>query len=392
MFAEVALLSAMSGYIFSRALFMIGIYVAITAWVVMRLCNLDKIVAKSVADPYLVLILLSLILSVIFGSNFHEGTRGLHKWLRSFFVFWASYDLFRDKKYEKRMIRLFVIIFLIATLDGLVQYFFGKDLIRGYPIGYADTVTRVTSSFGYFGMFASFLVMITPIGAAYAAAQKKKSAQTVYFLSIFLLSAINLYLTRTRGAWITATLVMILFLIAQRKWRLIFFLGAGVIAMPLLLPRDILLHTPQSGGIDKTIGHRVILWQQAVNILKAKPLTGCGLNTYVQNIQKYNFESDREVQKYYAHNGYLQHAAETGILGISVFLLFLGRYLTVAFRSLFRKNQSNPFGISNMLILSVCGFLFYMLFDTIFHNLQPFTLFWLLMGWSLSHLDQKTRA
>ena len=174
----------------------------------------------------------------------------------------------------------------------------------------------------------------------------------------------------------------------QKKWRFILILAVAIGALPFLLPRDIVFHSKKSVGIDKTINHRIDLWKEAINIIKAKPLFGCGLNTYVLNIEKYNPGNRGEVKDYYAHNGYLQHAAETGVFGLMTLLSLLGRYTKLLFQCGYKNAPSRNF-FSIMLFLSVFSFLFYMFFDTIFHNLQPFLLFWLMLGWSTVRFERE---
>ena len=384
--AEVSLMTATISYVFSRALLLVSIYIAIASWLLYRMIQKKRLIPSTPLNVYLYVIVVSLIISIAFGGNWHEGMRGMNKWLRGLLVFWLGFDLLRNGKIERQVVFAFWISFMIASFDGIFQYFSGKDLIRDYPVGYVNNmIPRITSSFGYFGMFASFLIMVMPIAIAWALQRKARIQAIFWFLFVFLIGLLNLYWTRSRGAWLSFVGMIFLLLILTRRWKYIAALSLLVGVSFLIMPKHILFHHQKAGGFDKTINQRVELWHQAINIIRAHPIIGCGLNTYVQNIQKYNPGVNGEVSNYYAHNGYLQHTAETGMVGLFALLALLFRYYQLVFSKFkdFRKLISGQ-----MIILSVSGFLFYVFFDTIFHNLQPFLLFWLLFGWSVSNLDR----
>lgn len=386
--AEISLAAAMIAFTFSRGLLLTFVYVAIFAWLLANWLEKRPIIPKTSLNPYLAAVALTLIVSIIFGSDWHQGIRGLNKWLRGILVFWLAYDLVGSEKRERKMVLAVVFALTLASLDGIFQYFTHRDFIRGYPIGYANYLIRTTSSFGYFGMFASYLLMATPVALLYALRQKQKSVQIILMILFLILALVNLYLTRSRGAWLSLSFTLILLLVGLKQWKWCAGLIAAYGLLFLILPNDLIFHYRKTTGIDKTIGHRIVLWQEATEVLKHHPLTGCGLNTYVQNVELYSPYKQKDVQRYYAHNGYLQHAAETGMLGILALFLLIAHYARQMW-FLFSSRipwQAKQDGVA--VAVSVSNFLFYSFFDTIFHNLQPFLFFWFLLGWSFGNLDR----
>ena len=383
--AVVAFCAALVVYVFSKALLMIGIYTAVVAWLIQRLIERKPLIPNTELNRCLAVIAATLVLSVALSGEWRAGLNGLHKWIRGFLIFWMSFELLQNEKTERQMSAAIAAAYLIATLDGLYQYANGLDFLRGYPVGYVNgQVVRITSSFGYFGMFASFLIMVSPIVIRFALLKKHDDMRTIPLLGLVVLGAICLYLTRTRAAWIVAVLLILLALMMFRKWKTIAILAALLCAAPFVLPHRIMFHQLKPGGVDKTIDHRFVLWWQAIYVTRAKPVFGCGLNTYPKNVEKYGTDIDEEAKIYYAHNGYLQHAAETGIAGLLAFVALLWRYYDLMVLDLKSKRHHRDRQMLAALALGVTGFVFYMVFDTIFHNLQPFLLFWVLLGWSLA--------
>ncbi len=218
---------------------------------------------------------------------------------------------------------------------------------------------------------------------------KSKKIDWILFIEIFFLGFLNLYWTRARGAWLSFAAMVLLFFIFSKKWKVFILIILSLCLSLFILPSRILLHHARANGIDQTIGERFEFWNQAINIIKARSVTGTGLNTYVQNIEKYNPGVTGQVNNYYAHNGYLQYTAETGLIGLFALMWFLARYFHLAY---IKWRDGFLSFDSKMLVLSVSGFLFYVFFDTIFHNLQPFLLFWLFLGWSVGKLERSREA
>jgi O-antigen ligase len=71
---------------------------------------------------------------------------------------------------------------------------------------------------------------------------------------------------------------------------------------------------------------RLYLWNNAINLIKENPITGCGYGNYKIESKKYQFDylNDFDYSKH-AHNDFLQITAEagvlTGLLFLSVFLI-----------------------------------------------------------------------
>ncbi len=125
---------------------------------------------------------------------------------------------------------------------------------------------------------------------------------------------------------------------------------------------------------------RVVMWNAALSMIKDKPVFGLGLNTFMSNYMAY--VSGPNQGPAYAHNCFLQIAAETGLISLFFFLLFLACIFWTYLRALrytsLKQVESRPdlVGMSAALF----GFLVQSGFDTNLYSLRQVTLFWALAG------------
>ncbi|MEK9176474.1 MAG: O-antigen ligase family protein [Patescibacteria group bacterium] len=87
---------------------------------------------------------------------------------------------------------------------------------------------------------------------------------------------------------------------------------------------------------------RKIVWTGAVNIWKANPVFGTGVETYAFAYYKYRPVEHNRVSEWNflynkAHNEYLNYLATTGIVGLFTYLLFISFFLFLISINLFNK-------------------------------------------------------
>ncbi|MBI5143640.1 MAG: O-antigen ligase family protein, partial [Candidatus Omnitrophica bacterium] len=121
---------------------------------------------------------------------------------------------------------------------------------------------------------------------------------------------------------------------------------------------------------------RLYMWRVGWKIFLEHPIIGSGVNTFFLKFKEFREDEDKGERGSYAHNGYLQLAAETGMLGLSIFLLLIGRAFFYVFKyisgnlTLFYK--SFTLGLAAGLL----AFLIHSFFDTNLQSLPLITLFW----------------
>lgn len=311
-----------------------------------------------------------------------ESFRGVLKILKPLLVFVMTADLFRAEKKMKQFDLAFLIIFLLVLADSSIQYAFGKDLLRGFPAQDSSAGLRLVGAFGDFGRMSAYLILIIPVfsmrfWSEFRSANNRTKSLWALFLALAGLAL--LYLTRCRGP-IVALALSVTCLFVYKRW----FKALGICAVLFfvlfaLTPRGMIIHLDAESK-EQSLVERVELWKRATDVIKAKPWLGTGINTYNVAHEKYDTNKNWRVRGYYAHNGYLQLAAEIGIPGIFFLLLFLllffRRGLKVASAIRGSPEELEQLGI----LTGLLAFLIYALADTNLQSPQSLMSFWFLAG------------
>ena len=368
---------------FSKALLALVLSISFIAWLFLKLVS----GAPLSQNRTLFIVIGSLIISSSF-SAFTSGfpflaARGIIKLIRYSLVLLIAFDLFRDSKKLKRFYLIELLCLLLLLVDTLVQRFVGKDLILGIPIQYADQQIRLSGPFHVYGLLAAFLIAFLPITIALIFTKGKKHGfKNILFLIIPAVAFYVLYKTHSRGAWLAAFGSWFLFSIMTRN-RVLFMSLAGILVIaPFTLPHNALIHLDIDRK-EQSLVERYYLWDRAIQVIKARPWFGCGINTYGRNYPKFDTTKNWRVPGYYAHNGYLQIAAETGLVSLTLFLSLIFMGLKSGYSAFQQSSRDEKFLIAS-LIAGFAALLMQAAVDTTLHNTQSAALIWCFLGLLMS--------
>lgn len=193
-----------------------------------------------------------------------------------------------------------------------------------------------------------------------------------------------LLLSQSRGPWLAAGVGMAALLVFHpRRLRLL---------APLALVSVAVLMTPQlntrlvaaSGAIpDEGRSHRLILWNNAWEVTKRHWTTGVGAGNLAQAVENHHeepgFLPNPLGRAGDAHNQYLHHFAERGLLGLLALLLLLATPLVRACRQLRRPaDPEQPAWVAWGLVATFLAFPVMNLTERVFDDGEPAMVFWLL--------------
>lgn len=196
------------------------------------------------------------------------------------------------------------------------------------------------------------LVLFVPLAISLAARPRYGRTSLVWLLA-FALLGLGEYLTQSRGG-------LIAFGAAVTAWALVtggryarMLLLAPVVIVPLFLIPGLgtrlgtlgeLRVAGQEGGDESLVG-RAVAQRAAVRILHDHPALGVGPGNFVRVEEDYQREMDLIASRPLApHNVYLEMGAESGLLGLSAWLLFFGSSIFAALRALALSKRLNRTG------------------------------------------------
>lgn len=331
-------------------------------------------------------------------SRFNGGFLSL---LTYFLLYYALVSNL-SREHVVRILKVSIFSGLLVALWGLPSHF-GYDptclLFRGtfdvscWTDAFKPTV-RIFSTLGQPAWMAAYMALLLPVAMAFFLRISSQQIQNVTFQILhfkftkksllfsvlcFLLVALfylDLLYTDTRAGFLAFGIADIVF------WGVLFFkkilpkkqfLSSFLLINLLFLLITVVNGTPisqlnrftlkglnhtapaapatSSGtsqsldtGITDSGAIRLLVWKGALDIWKAHPLFGSGVETYAFAYYKHrpaahNMTSEWDYLYNKAHNEYLNYLATTGAVGLGTYLLFTGLFLFLVTKNILRDRQ-----------------------------------------------------
>lgn len=340
---------------------------------------------SSFLNKPIVFFLLACILSVTASAFFRQSLHNFFtKTLEWFVVYFLVIEVFKDKKHIYIALGVFLFTAFSTIIDSLVQFHLTyKDIFSGQVI---EPGGRATAGFKTSNGLGGYLALLVPGLSAYLLLGKQSFRTRLITLLILTLAVWSLIITFSRGAWVGAFLggMFLLFFILSPKKKVNMYFSLGLLWATVFLCIAFLLFLANSSGQEffgryETIRWRLGIWSISMEMIKDKLFFGHGINTFMRIFQAYRDNSHGPT---YAHNCYIQLAAETGIVGLFCFLaimVMLFHRSLENIRSYFAKDQN--LGVLALSLLSgVFAFLVHSFFDTHFYSLQLSVYLWFMIG------------
>ncbi|MCL5256495.1 MAG: O-antigen ligase family protein [Chloroflexi bacterium] len=355
---------------------------------------------------------MSFTLSLYGGYTRYEGLITIANYAVLFFL---AISILNNGERIERALQVMVGAASLVAITGIAQTF-GLQLYPGGDL--SEFQGRVFSTLGNPDFLGSYLVLAIPVAAGLLLKASDKRYKGALSLAIIIM-IVCLILTYTRGAWIglAVSLPVLLFagrsLLRNKLWivgiALVVLTTIGLIEVggpqrlesaisSFLAPASERLAAPEaaSGGTGVvsriqtstdlsggTIGVRLQTWQATLGVIRDNPVFGVGLSSLQMAMAKYiSVEYARgegfDHMPDQAHNGLLQVAANTGIIGLMAYLAVLAAFVwTIA--GWMRRNSRSA--LQPLAVGILAAWVGYMVQDSfLFGVIGTSSQFWLLMG------------
>ncbi|MCX7918623.1 MAG: O-antigen ligase family protein [bacterium] len=293
--------------------------------------------------------------------------------------------LFYLKEHDKNCDRIITTLLIASGFMsgyGLIQYVTQWNLLE-YWKHISPNLTRINSTFTDPNTYGVYLILVIPIVIA-----KVLSARGVSFIKysglIFLL-LLNLLWTGSRAAWfsfVLSSIFMVIIISFSRMRKEIsyqfirnHFTKISIILLIVGISTTIILiiistQNPTTTDLsqhksywdvlkfslnthadaDTILKNRIPLWQAAFAMVTYQPLVGIGIGSYpfwLEYFLKPGVTTFLRIA--YAHNYYLQFAAELGLIGFGLFLWLIIVIFIIGWKAI-RNNGLVPLGLLTGLI------------------------------------------
>jgi O-antigen ligase len=290
---------------------------------------------------------------------------------------------------------VFIVVAMLAimlgeSLLGLLQFASDRFVNLSFIGGAATTMVdefgrqahhRVAGTYLHPVLFGSYLATHLSLIVALLCAARGV-AQRWSLLGLFVAGLVALVLTFSRAGWISFAVASVSVVVLAARSGLLsrkqmgFLFGVGSVLALVGLCFSGLIYSRLFESNPANLSARFASFQDAWLMFLAHPLTGVGLNNYVEAIPSlYGTTADGIP----AHNYFLLTLAETGATGLIAFLLLLGAIAWEGRRSL---SVSDPLmrAIAVGLLGAIIAYLVDLMGGFALRFSAMSTLFWFLVG------------
>ncbi len=238
------------------------------------------------------------------------------RWFLSFF---AMIYLLQKVIEPKKMIGILGLLILSLNVAALFLYFYRPD---ARAAGVSNAVMAFSQNMG---MVVCFFVTFVTCIYKYKFEFKYKKL----FIVVSATSVLLVILTLTRGVWIASALgIGITAMFVPKRVFIYTIISIGVLFSALSFLSPSFNQRVYSTSADSKMSNqqRRNIWSANFEIFKDHPLIGVGYTLNNKRLTEYydKLNIPQTELKSHAHNQYLHFAAGTGILGLIMFLVFLG--------------------------------------------------------------------
>ena len=307
----------------------------------------------------------------------------IDKWLEYVLFTVIVADISRRSSVVNRGVSLMAWSSLCVAIQAVAQEAF---VTRHWTLHPASSYHRMTGPYSNPIDLATYLMVLIPILGGFSM-HRRGLRRTGLWMLLLILTAC-LARTEALGAWMGLWVGLMVVMFQEAKIRRVAWvlLIGSVLACGIFLGRAghfaKISSMSDIGKVD-----RLVMWQAAIRMIKDRPILGHGLNTFMANYLRYWVGGERAPR--YAHNCYLQVAAETGLVGLVAFVVLLALLFQRLMHTMRRLSRDRKMILSGC-VAGLLAFAFQAGLDTNFYSLRQCALFWVLSGMALGLYERDT--
>jgi len=351
-------------------LFNLNVYLLLLVWVFDVLRTRKKFQSNNV-NKYIVLmvfiVLISIFVKILRGEipniSIMNEILSFKRWFDPVLLFFILFNIIEKEKTCNRILLGLCFLFVALILTQL----FATFGIADYTAAQSMAIRGRAGGFGAAGEYAITLVLFFPFVLSGSVLMKRSDLFKIGCITLVFLTLVGLVNAGSRNGVVAFFCSMLVYLLILKRKKImgmlpIIFLiitmivvsTTAFIVSPSIVKTAVSerFNPSTSEDLDDYTSGRIEIWKNGWKLFVDSPIIGHGRNSYMILSQLRGY-------RHYgvAHNEYLRHLAEHGLIGFIVFFLIFFNIFQNIWRSL--ETTTNPWG-KQLYISYIAGFCGYM--------------------------------
>ncbi|MFI3174704.1 MAG: O-antigen ligase family protein [Bacillota bacterium] len=292
-------------------------------------------------DIPIVMFLVAMTLVLLINSpNFTVAVDGYRAMIQYILWFFILLQLLKDHQGGKNICFVFLMVASLMALHGVYQFIIGVEMPSYWQDQAEEGVrTRVFSILTSPNILGSLMTLSLPLCIAFGNIAKSIYGKLLFYAFACTMT-LTLVFTFSRGAWIGFAAAVSIYVFFKDKKLFIPVILLGVLAIcvvPGISSRIAYMVSPAYIESSLRAG-RLIRWITGLQILSEHPVLGVGLGHFggavAMNHEMAYLLGGVHEPTYYMDNNYLKIAVETGLFGLTAFVILMYQIFVSGLRTI----------------------------------------------------------
>ena len=327
---------------------------------------------------FLILLLCMFFVSNLFSFSILKSMLAWGMYVIFFSFYFVVLNTVKSKEQLYSILKVFIISGAVVSVYGILQYIFKWNFQPNAWIDkdmFEEATMRAYSTLENPNVLGEYLLLLLPVCGVFMVKLDFKKLSKWVYIGMFLVCAVCLIFTQSRGCWLGFMLSVAIFVTFYKGklWALVPFI---LLLLPFVLPKTITDRIMSIGNMgDSSTSYRVYIWYGTVEMLSHYFIGGIGMGEGAFRTV-YPFYSYDAIIAPHSHNLYLQFMVEAGIGALILFVITMICFIKDNVK-MCKNSVKNSYDYLISLALSsgVAGFLLQSMFDYTFYNYRVMGIF-----------------
>jgi hypothetical protein len=298
-------------------------------------------------------------------------------------LFFIVLNSITDKSEIRFFIWLFLILAFLLCVLGVFEYL--KE--TGYTgfIQYRVT-TRVSATLGNANVYAGFLEIIIPLSICLMLVEKRRGMKA-FLIALIVLGYINLFMTFSRGGFISGLISLFIILFFRVKKRAYSFIVLGftiivILAASAFIARQLAIFNVETAFEEGSVVARVLSYTGNLRTVAENPVFGIGWGARFGYVPYGYYEPSHHVIYFFGHGNstFFDIFTHLGTIGLLAYYTMIFALIVNLYRQAKAIVDPEAAALPWGLFAGFSGLTFHLLFDGFIKWPRMGSVFWIFTG------------